>query len=445
MLRLGGSRLISTRIVTGVLMITKAEFERDVEPLVGTFSRYKTTIGHGERIPFNQKPAQQLLLGLGCISGAESSLSETFDGAVNLNGIETVKINPFDDEATTLQISKKRIAFLLSSAKTYLNKDIISADVYRQLVGKLPPQSDYVEPASGKHIQNLSTGICHVQLIDFLSEQNIDINGCSLMAPRSTLIDDADAGVLLLSSPALNFGYGKAAELLQEDADGFILGFYRNLFRATQNEGRQYVSMPAAGLGVFGGDPTQYFNALMKAAKEFPELTIIYNPAQYIGDFDEAMVRHQSMNVIRTVKDVVFVASVLNNKGYLCALHNPSDSDVVLGSYDVGEYWKVGKGSGYVGEEHIGAMTTAPLNSRLLNPTAYKKVIEHCPSRGVDITSNDCLETGGVFFIKEAPSPVSAPWTAFFECEKPVDSFIAAPTDANLREKSAWVADFDRK
>ncbi len=58
-------------------------------------------------------------------------------------------------------------------------------------------------------------------------------------------------------------------------------------------------------------------------------------------------------------------------KGVPCALHNPSDADVVFGLYDIGEYWKKGH---YVFEEHIASMSTAPLNSRLLNP--FPVVIE---------------------------------------------------------------------
>lgn len=79
---------------------------------------------------------------------------------------------------------------------------------------------------------------------------------------------------------------------------------------------------------------------------------------------------------MRTDRDVFILAHQLTQQGKPCAFHNPSDADVVFGIYDVGEYWKNGKGSGYVGEEHIGAMSTAPLNSRNLNPRAYDNVVE---------------------------------------------------------------------
>lgn len=59
------------------------------------------------------------------------------------------------------------------------------------------------------------------------------------------------------------------------------------------------------------------------------------------------------------------------SKGNSYAFHNPSDVDMVYGTYKVGEYRKNGKEASYVGEEHISSMTSAPLNSFGLNPSAY--------------------------------------------------------------------------
>ena len=181
---------------------------------------------------------------------------------------------------------------------------------------------------------------------------------------------------MLVSSPALNFGYGVASYLDQDQQVEYIMGMYRNLFASTIQEGRNYIAMPAAGLGEFKGKPDVYFNTLMLVASEFPTLNIIYNPAKYVTAFEKSLLKAKPINVVRATKDVVFVANELCKAGYPCAFHNPSDSDVVYGVYDIGEYWKTGQGIGYVGEEHIGSLTTAPLNSRGLNPDVYSHAIE---------------------------------------------------------------------
>jgi len=270
----------------------------------------------------------------------------------------------------------------LASAKTYVNEDIISADEFAKVVapGILTKQTQG-KSSTGEYLQNLAVGICHAQKVDLLAEPSINPQGKAILGPRSGSIDTGAPAMLLLSSPALNVGYGLGNTLTPEKKVQYIEGMYRNLFNAATSEGYKYIALPAAGLGVFEGDPETYFTALMKIAKEFPNLNIIYNS----GDspkkptavlFDKLLVDNEPTNLVRTDKDVLFVAHKLTQTGKPCAFHNPSDSDVVLGIYDVGEYWKTGKGRDYVGEEHIGAMTTAPINSRGLNPKAYEDVVK---------------------------------------------------------------------
>ncbi len=80
-------------------------------------------------------------------------------------------------------------------------------------------------------------------------------------------------------------------------------------------------------------------------SNEYPLLNIIYHPAQFRGEFDNAWnAANKPQNIMGAKKDVVFLADELNKKGYATALHNPSDADVVYGVYDVGEYWKSGTG-----------------------------------------------------------------------------------------------------
>ncbi|MBA3537947.1 MAG: hypothetical protein H0T84_15305 [Tatlockia sp.] len=350
----------------------------EIEQNVGLFSTYQTISGHGQNIPFKLKPAQQFLKGLGVIEEQKPLSKLLFNGFLTDLPQPSVIINSFAPSkvSTELVITGKRISRLLNSAKTYVNNDLISKELFEKAIldNQITPQDTSISVDSKIHWQNMAVGICHVQEIDLLTEQLIQ-GEKALNSPRSGIIEVDAPAVLLLSSPALNFSYGMARYLSQIQRQEFIAGMYRNLFKATLNEGREYIALPAAGLGVFGGDANLYFNTLMNVAKEFPKLNIIYHPAQFVASFDTALQLYQPKNVVRAKKDVLLIANELTYKGYPCAFHNPSDCDVVFGVYDVGEYWKTGSGGSYVGEEHIGVMTTAPLNSRGLNPLAYERVI----------------------------------------------------------------------
>lgn len=351
------------------LSLTLAEIEANV----GKFSTYKTTAGAGEAIPFQDKPAQSFLHGLG-VANVPHPLSKLPEESLPINPGMDVTVKSFDTKVSgSLVIQADRVARLLKSAKIYVNNDIMPQGLY---VTTLTGIDGSVSKDIGIHWQNLAVGVCHVQEIDLLATHVMNERGEAISAPRTgEILDDAPA-LLLLSSPALNFGYGMAGHLTRNQQIDFIKGMYRNLFFAALAEKREYIAMPAAGLGVFKGDPEIYFTSLMKVAKEFPELKIIFHPAQFENQFDKALQKANPDNVVKATKDVLFIADELTKSGKPCAFHNPSDSDVVYGLYDVGEYWKTGKGAGYVGEEHIGAMSTAPLNSKGLNPQAYANVVE---------------------------------------------------------------------
>jgi hypothetical protein len=349
---------------------------------VGNFSTYRTTSGPGEKIPFDLKPAQQFLKGLGVTSDVNAKLSSMADGKiVQKSGNSKVVVNSFDPEKTSeLTIAGDRIDTLINSAKTYVNTNIISKADFLTIVNKtLKTQTE--ELHDGKYIQNIAVGVCHSQKIDLLAEPKIVANGTVILAPKNGNITKDTNAILLLSSPALNLAYGSGVQLSNEDKIRYIEGMYRNLFNAAVAESYNYIALPAAGLGAFAGEDIKeirkmYFRILTRISKEFPNLNIIYHsgvPAN-ASDFDEIFEEDPSANLVRTDQDVMIVAHALTQGGKPCAYHNPSDADVVLGIYDVGEYWKEGN---YVAEEHIGAMTTAPLNSRLLNPAAYSTVVEY--------------------------------------------------------------------
>lgn len=358
---------------------------QSIEQNIGAFSSYQTSVGHGQNIPFGRKPAQQLIQGLGGKANSAAPLSEKEDESpLSLRNSTDVTIRSFENNNDSLTIPAKRIDRLLKHAKTYVNTAIFPEGLYQKLTcsqGEMTigAQDHGCVPDTCMYWQNLAVGLCHVQEIDLLVEQVVNQKGQAIAHFRQREIKVDDPAILLLSSPALNFGgngYGLAKDLPDSDVHEYLEGMYRNLFDAALQEGRTYVTLPAAGLGVFEGDPDTYFTALMKIAKEYPELNIIYHPAQFVKAFDQALEKAQLPNIVKATKDVLFIADALTRAGYPCAMHNPSDADVVYGVYDVGEYWKSGKGNGYVGEEHIGAMTTAPINSLKLNPSAYHTVVE---------------------------------------------------------------------
>lgn len=379
------------------------------EAKLGAFSSYRTTSGRGQDIPYEKKPAQQVIAGLGGKNIPDAKLSKLANqSTISSKNNKDLIIIPFDDkESTPLVLTGQRIDRLVASAKVYVNTDLFPKDLYFEVMHsktEIIKEQDLDKcRKTNTHWQNMAVGICHVQEIDLLVEQKIE-EGFAVSGSRTGVIDKREPAVLLLSSPALNFEYGTAKYLNSENQSRYIKGMYRNLFQATLSENRKYIAMPAAGLGVFGGKPELYFKALMEVALEYPELQIIYHPAKYKKEFSLALDKYSGSNVALATKDIVFIADELTKNGYHCALHNPSDADVVYGIYDVGEYWKCGKGPCYVGEEHIGSMSTAPINSFGLNPGAYKTIIENgfeskCLKSKTESTFNQ------TFFVKETPKP----------------------------------------
>lgn len=345
-------------------------FLHSIEKNIGKFSTYQTSRGHAKDIPYIQKPAQALLNGLECKADEDARLSTTQSGEpLPLVNNPQVVINSFDKKNKDVKftIAAAVIDQLLNSSKVYVNTDIFPAGEYEKKMneGKIGPQN--------KELQNIAVGVCCVQKVHLLCEQQINKNGQAISIPRSTDINQDDPAILLLSCPALNFSYGKSGLLSLEQRQYAIRGMYRNLFNAAQTEGQTHIVMPAAGLGAFGGEPALYFAILMTVAAEYADLKIIYHPAQFSANFNKALMQSNVNNVVEATKDIIFIANELSKRGYSVALHNPSDADVVFGVYDVGEYWKKGH---YAGEEHIGSMTTAVLNSRGLNPAAYSKIVE---------------------------------------------------------------------
>ena len=396
-----------------------------IELRVGNFSTYTTTTGPAQNIPLHLKPAQQLLVGLGANPDQKGPLSYTLDQQpLPRNGNKSVTIAAYSEQPdSSLTISGQRIDRLLNSPKLFVNTDLIPSGFYAKAIAAQTIKPQDVGVASldihgaTYHWQNAAVAVCHSQEVDLLIDQQITADNKALTTIRTGQINDSSMPLLMLSSPALNFTYGLAKELTKEQQHTFIIGMYRNLFNAAVSEGRTHIAMPAAGLGAFGGPTELYFDNLMTVASEYPTLSVIYHPAQFGNKFDEALVRHQPQNVVRARKDITFIASELLKDGVACAYHNPSDCDVVYGVYDIGEYWKFGQGNGFVGEEYLGAMTTAPLNSRGLNPSAYQAIVER--------HLNPALRSAAVASVVEPEVVASAAAAA----SSPSDDITFSPTE----------------
>jgi hypothetical protein len=352
---------------------TLAEELKEIEKKVGSFSRYQTTIGPAQDIAFEKKPATRFLQTLQAKPENSRQGTTKWKKPDKEHFTADVKIKGFDDHSELI-ITAQRQKELYNSAKVYLNTAIITQNQYEKALGQIKPQSE-AKDESENYWSNLALGIVHAQNIDLLVEQQI-IKDEAISAPRTGKIEGGASSIVLLSSPALNFGYGPAMEASETllYPSFYIENMYRNLFFAATQEGCEYITMPAAGLGVFKGDQTMYFTALKKVAKEFPQLKIIYHPAKFEKDFYRIMGHELPNNLVKANKDVVFIADELRKANKKCALHNPSDMDVVYGVNDVGQFWRNGRGEDFVGEEDLGAKTTAVLNSYGLNPNAYANI-----------------------------------------------------------------------
>lgn len=399
------------------------EIITEVEKEVGLFSqKYKTMEGgHTYTIPFSQKPAQQLLTSLGGMKDPSAILSSPTP-AIHTSGNADVTINGFTAKTTDkkLIITGKRLDHLLHSGKIYVNTALFPAGLYQKvLLEKLAGKKKEALPleANGIHWENLAVGVCHVQEIDLLVDTIMSTHKRAHTTVRIGKIEENNPSLLLLSSPCLNLSGGLDNHLDKETQIRFIEGMFYNLFDAVQKEGRQYIAMPAAGLGAHGGKPEMYFAALMKAAKAFPKLNIIYHPNDHEKSFDKALKKAKLENVVKTTKNVIFIAERLNQLGNPCALHIPADSDVIYGLSDIGGPWKSPPSKRHLlflnkknetSQTYIGALSTAPLNSFGVNPQAYATIIERNLGNSLDTPlGKEIKDTISIHITTQQPPSIS--------------------------------------
>ena len=380
-----------------------------LEKTIGTFSTAfwsmdeHGTVKRSQEIRFEQKPAQQFLSGLGGSNKSNQALSiqlkntsQPYQVAIN----NEVVVKGFDfraksnaNEATTnfglkLTIVAARIEELVNSAKIYINTILFPKGLYAKSLALVKPQESSISEEAGIHWQNLAVGVCHAQKIDLLVHSSLGHEELfsKEKTSRTTLkvgeVNPGDAAILLLSSPLLKydgllekgFTTGYAQKLTQKQQIQFIEGMYRNLFHATLNEKYQCIALPPVDCS--SKVLHMYLNALMNVAKEYPDLAILCHPGIHQNELDQAIQQHEVHNIIKVTKDIVVVADRLVQEGILCALHNPSDVDVIYGHSDVGATWKTGKNKHFNLEQYIASISTAPINSKGFNPRIYENIIE---------------------------------------------------------------------
>ncbi|MFA6302988.1 MAG: hypothetical protein WC627_07635 [Legionella sp.] len=408
-----------------------------LEQTIGVYSKsfpaldeHNTEVS-AQDIPFERKPAQQFLAALGGSADPKTNLSIQLnnvsqppkvhiDKDVFIKGFgfkhhaKNQEAYPIDmDDALKkgykLSISKERIQELVDSAKIYVNTQIFSKVTYQKALNLVERNDKSLSEEAGIHWQNLAVGACHAQKIDLLVGTSLGKSKKFSNEKKSTtVIKDAeinagDPAILLLSSPRLQFNDGLAGALTKPQQIELIEGMFRTLFQATISEKYEYIALPPTGFTNSGGEAKIYFNALMKVAQEeaYKELNIIYHPGSESELFDNLLEENTPGNIVKANKDIIALADHLTREGKLCALHNPSHTDVIYGHYDIGATWKDGKEQGvfhnpfsknvkrFIFEEFIGSMSTAPLNSRGFNPLAYETVIECFKKDVISVAENE--------------------------------------------------------
>lgn len=358
---------------------------------IGIFSKSDKILGdkHSYEIPFKLKPSQQVLAALGGATDTKHPPMLTAKNNIKTTDNANVTVSSFapESEKSDIIITGERINQLFHSGKIYVNTNIFPEGYYKKvlakhLVGhkKLPVENNNM---SWEH---LAVGLCHAQEIDLLVSTYTSKHGRAhtTVLADGKIIDVNDPALLLLSSPRLDLSGNHDKELKnQDDKVKFITAMYRNLFNAAVTERRDYITMPAAGLGSHGGTPEMYFSTLMAVAKEYPQLNIIYNAGKHEKKFDKALeAAGKPENIARTSKNIIFVAADLLRQGKSCAIHNPSNSASLYGATDIGEHWQsdeshwIGKNPGRTLQAYIGTVSTAPLGSYGVNPGAFANIVE---------------------------------------------------------------------
>ncbi|MBI2786794.1 MAG: hypothetical protein HYX60_11050 [Legionella longbeachae] len=359
------------------------EIVSTVEKDIGLISVTNKTIekGHTHTIPFALKPSEQLMSALRGpkdthlpIVNSPTSVKTSDNKDVTIKGFSTKTAQQ------TLTISGTRLDRLLSSAKIYVNTNVFPDGLYQKAIKEklvnnknkeLPPE------VNGTHWENLAVGVCHAQEVDLLVGTIMSGHKRAHTTVREGKIDKETPALLLLSSPCLNLRSELKVHLDKKNQIRFIEGMFRNLFDATQKEGRQYIAMSAAALGKNSVKPELYFAALMNVAKEFPDLNIIYHPVDHENAFDKALKNAKLENVAKASKNIIFMADKLTQMGKLCALHMPTNSDVIYGLSDENS------------QTYLGTVSTSAVNSFSVNPQAFATVIE----RNLTWPTNSVIKT----------------------------------------------------
>ena len=287
---------------------------------------------------------------------------------------------------------------------------------WRKSWQKLGFQSlEHFEMISQLPIMLISSNICHSQKVQFFVEE-YNYSGYACNKIRNDDLDQAPPSVVI-SIPGINFKYSplQPSKLIENGiAELCISNMWENILESAMIQGCKNISIPPIGLGAFL--PLDQTDASNIADLYFKTLFKLLSDPKYHGKFDgifynaypfnkqcQKMLMQYKDSIDCPVKvhskDAKFLATNLSEAGYMCAVVNPSDMDVVLGLHDVGEYYKNGD---YAMEEDIASTSTAFIGSTGISDVYKdKNRIQNSSSNINSITVKNLL--GKIF--KKSPAP----------------------------------------
>ena len=353
-----------------------------IEVEVGRFSSYIFTLPNDQRkeqrqISVYETPTSLFLAQQGTISRASY-------------------INQLLEWTTSSKLLPKYVE-QQRNARIYLNTDIFPRKEYDNLRRQIDLRAKGLDYSK-------ASGVCIASSVDLLVSHEMYYGEAhSKPIDMEGGVPETLTTLTILSAPTIDLTT-LSSKLRQDFASliPLVTGMYFNIFNAAIAENKSHIALPAAGLGVFldrvtdNGESSPpyvklHFDALLTAAKAFPQLNVICNAGKYQKEFKERLEKPDSPpNVAQASKDITFIAAELVRCGIPCAINNPSDSAAVLGERGLG--WAAPVLSDcYADEEYLGATTTLPLHGRGLNPDLYND-----PNRVIEFAGKSVLTSSAV-------------------------------------------------
>ncbi|OJY08228.1 MAG: hypothetical protein BGO90_15660 [Legionella sp. 40-6] len=326
-------------------------------------------------IPFAEKPITSLMQQLNITVEKEGLRSV---GNLHSQHSTELVIPSISNPSHTASLSLEKCKHLLNTGKIYLNIDVgLSEEQFKNLL----PKSNHDENAIldfSEEMKYQSSALCHAQEISFLTsftthikknKKNNELISRFIGLPQAgTVVSD---NLWLLSTPEFNFSKHK-----EINSEMYLTNMLRSLFHAATQEHCEFLIIPTLHFGHHKNHNELFYSALIRVAKHYPKVNVIYNTAHQRKDLEERIAEEQCDNIAITEKDVLAIASYLQQQKCKTALYNPTTLEAVYGYADIGCYWqythknKFGKSLSAI----LGNVTTCVLNSHGINSEAFARI-----------------------------------------------------------------------